>query len=155
METPHMASDTEKLAQGVLLLVDELRNSPGLKQDRRIFERLEKMAQGFVPGKNQPLGLSRDLDIAWLAGLLEGEGCFSRKAPRTVYERASIRVVLRMTDRDTVKKAVSIFPTKNEVRPYPREHPHKTLYEFTWCGVDAEQVMRAISPYMCERRGQK
>jgi DnaJ-class molecular chaperone len=46
-----MGSDAEKLAQGVLLLVDELRNSPGLKQDRRIFERLEKLAQGFVPGQ--------------------------------------------------------------------------------------------------------
>jgi hypothetical protein len=43
-------------------------------------------------------------DLAWLAGLLEGEGCFH--FTRTAY------VVISMTDEDIIERAASLMNSK-------------------------------------------
>lgn len=52
----------------------------------------------------------RTNDLYWLAGLVEGEGCFRMDASK--YKYRSPRIVVKMTDRDVVERAAGIFNSK-------------------------------------------
>lgn len=107
-----------------------------------------------------------ETEIAWLAGLLEGEGCFlySKEASG----RGRIRVVVRMTDRDVVERAAALMggpgtvtafdprsPGGKRVSEYANPETWQTLYIFRAGSAHAERVMRMVRPYMGERRGAK
>ena len=87
-------------------------------------------------------------DIYWLAGLLEGEGCF--------YARESNpqpRIILGMTDLDTVSRAKSILG-KSGLSPVPRAG-NKTMYYLTVCGKPAIGWMMTLYSLMGSRRRSK
>lgn len=93
------------------------------------------------------------LDIAWLAGLLEGEGHFR-------ISRQHLQVELRMTDLDVVQRAASVFPAKRaEVRTSTWDHDNRSnsavSYRYRWYGPGAQTLMEAVLPYMGERRAAK
>jgi hypothetical protein len=101
-------------------------------------------------------------DVIWLAGLLEGEGCFLvHPDRRTPGSRSNLRVALQMTDHDVVDRAYSVFPIGGSG---PREvsaansgghlgkKPHWCVY---WHAANAEIVMRAVLPFMGKRRSAK
>lgn len=96
-------------------------------------------------------------DSAWLAGLLEGEGCFRVKGhsdPR----RPKLEVSLGMGDRDVVQHAYEIVGnTKVTIREKPdyRKEAFKIMYVIGWNGMTAENVMRRVYPYMGKRRKAK
>jgi hypothetical protein len=102
-------------------------------------------------------------EIAWLAGLLEGEGSFMvhrAQAKGKLYEKA--RVQVSMSDRDVVERVARLFH-REEGQSYSvvaqphrvgKEH-HSTIYRVFVNGSRAEEIMQAIRPLMGERRGAK
>lgn len=96
------------------------------------------------------------LEVAWLAGLLEGEGCFSLDrrlggAPG----RDSIRVRVQMTDKDIVKRAAEMINAHSVYKLHDNRSNRKVLYSCGVSGAKAEKVMLAVRLYMGERRGAK
>ncbi len=92
-----------------------------------------------------------NIDVAsfmWLVGLLEGEGCFTAGAGWP-------KIALQMTDRDVVARAAKLFgcgvstkaPSKSATNA-----PRKTVYATVISGAAAIDWMRALRPYMGERR---
>ncbi|MEU3452287.1 hypothetical protein ABZ671_01560 [Micromonospora sp. NPDC006766] len=81
-----------------------------------------------------------DTDIAWLAGILEGEGCFSTG------------VALRMTDRDVVSRAAGLMgATGVNVARREQEHWNDIWYTRIY-GERARQLAERISPALGARR---
>lgn len=85
--------------------------------------------------------------ITWLAGILEGEGSFVLRKPRQV------GVQVQMADRDVVDRVSKIFGKKTN-GPYRdgRRPDGKDLYTAAVWGDAAVAVMKAIEPFMGERR---
>lgn len=52
-----------------------------------------------------------DIEIAWMAGLLEGEGCFTAEGGQRARFRYP-RITLGMTDRDVVERASVLFDAR-------------------------------------------
>lgn len=88
-------------------------------------------------------------DAAWLAGLLDGEGCFDnpRGAPRVRVKMADLDVVLRAAD---VMGATTYM--ENDLRPYVERKP---LMVAQTTGDNAIAVMRAVLPWLGSRRSAK
>lgn len=85
-------------------------------------------------------------DLGWLAGLLEGEGCF------VIGNSASL--LLQMTDRDVVQRASEMLNSK--VSPHPRlKLNRKPLYYTAVHGSRAAAWMMTLWPFMGERRRAK
>lgn len=82
-------------------------------------------------------------DIAWLAGLLEGEGYVSIK-------NVSASIGLGMTDKDVVEKVGGLLDAK--VRKTRGTSGHKDLYRVEVHGDRAIAVLVLIRPWMGERR---
>lgn len=88
-----------------------------------------------------------DLDLHWLAGLLEGEGSFMHPSPS---RPRSARISLESTDRDIVERAASLFGI-NFI--YVRKNgPNKDSYQVQVSGARAELWMRKLLPLMGIRR---
>ena len=89
-----------------------------------------------------------DTDIAWAAGVLEGEGSFSLCGGN------SIRVMCTMTDIDILERLQKIFGGKiASIRK--REEHWKDAWAWTIFADDALTCMRSILPYMGVRRSEK
>lgn len=90
-------------------------------------------------------------DIAWLAGLLEGEGTFFN-----IKNGYSPRVVIGMTDRDIIERSASMVGAKCYLakRKNKPEH-HKDQYWWVLTGYSAAAVMMTIYTFMGERRRAK
>ncbi|KKL70718.1 hypothetical protein LCGC14_2102090 [marine sediment metagenome] len=79
-------------------------------------------------------------EIAWLAGLLEGEGYFA------LYKKKYPVIRVTMTDEDTIIKAANIWKANTEVYHY------KNLWRTEITGALAIQWMMTLFPYLGERR---
>lgn len=96
-------------------------------------------------------------NLAWAAGLFEGEGCItlSGKPP------SGKRVVLElgMTDEDVVKKFHAIVGVGHVGGPYhpsTRPNHHKPHWRWTVTGGrQAQAVLAALWPFLCLRRKAK
>ena len=95
--------------------------------------------------------------LEWLAGLLEGEGCFtqnggSAKAPLR-YPNPTVALV--MTDADVVKEANLLCEVIGERVVKIHESPlptGKVAYSITLTGLAAVKIMVAVLPHMGIRR---
>lgn len=85
--------------------------------------------------------------IAWLAGLTEGEATFG-------IDRGRPKIRVRMTDHDVVQRVAELCGTNkvHTVDYFHRRFGSQVQYEWTCRGRNAIEVMRAILPYMGERR---
>jgi len=99
-------------------------------------------------------------DIAWLAGLIEGEGSFFKRPPTSTGARSRWCFTLEMTDEDVVRKAAATWGygsvRKRCARQRPQAFGTKDLY--VWRFEDRGQVyalLSAIYPWLGERRGKK
>lgn len=79
--------------------------------------------------------------IAWLAGILEGEGYFSLSPSPTI--------TLSMTDEDIVRKVAQIFKRPYNLNP---KAGSKMQYRVNVCGTPAIEWMFTIYSLMGERR---
>lgn len=92
-------------------------------------------------------------DIAWLAGLLEGEGCFLLR--KSGGYKGSISIALQMTDRDTVEKAATLMGGKlyGPHGPYGKgKLPTWQVFVF---GEAAASWMMTLYSFMSTRRQEK
>lgn len=92
-----------------------------------------------------------DNEMAWLAGLLEGEGCFSNRSDRY----CSPLVQLMMTDKDVVVRAAKAMGAHKVVQCRTPTKAGKVIYRANVYGSTALEVMRNVMPFMGERRFQK
>lgn len=87
-----------------------------------------------------------EIELAWLAGLLEGEGCFSYRADRGVPT-----VEVKMVDLDVINRVAVLV--RRKVTPIPaRREGWQVQYRVKIHGEPARELMRALLPYMGERR---
>jgi len=89
-----------------------------------------------------------ELELAWLAGLLEGEGCFSHKSSNAMYINCS------MTDEDIIRKIESIIG-EGSVTTYQKPDRKRV---WTWRTGNRRTVIdlcKLLLPYMGERRSAK
>jgi len=95
--------------------------------------------------------LPNELELAWAAGLIEGEGCF------TLHSKHHPYFLLDMTDKDVVEKLHSIFPFCILRGPYThaKRPTMKPRWRLDGFGPSAIKVMKAVLPYMCSRRTEK
>lgn len=85
-------------------------------------------------------------DAAWLAGLLDGEGCFD--APR-----GNPRIRVKMSDLDVVLRAADVMGASTH---HEAARPgHKPLLVAQLTGERAVGVMRAVLPWLGSRRSAK
>lgn len=90
---------------------------------------------------------TREEDVAWAAGLFEGEGCFY--SIREVYPVAQ----LNMTDEETVNKFQSVIGLGSVNIMTPPKVTHKVQYRWTVCNrKDFRTVFELLSPWLGMRR---
>lgn len=97
--------------------------------------------------------MSREAEIAWAAGIFEGEGCFCIASER---ERAKGKTALRMdmamTDFDTVERFARVMGVG---RLYPREKPGNLKDMLKWAVCDRsgyEHAFGLLYPWLSVRR---
>src|ERR1035437_189721 len=100
---------------------------------------------------------ARQTDIAWLAGILEGECCIRPRIEGN--KKRSISIQLSMTDKDVVERAMSIFPGSDKTEIHVVDRPdrpqHQRAYVYCWYGEYAIALMKLVYPQMGERRRAK
>lgn len=94
-------------------------------------------------------------ELAWLAGLLEGEGSFTLLRVRGTGPRNRPVIKVAMTDLDVVQRARDIagFGVVSTARPNK-----KGCVMHAWQSMDRElapKLMRKLLPYMGERRSRQ
>lgn len=91
-----------------------------------------------------------EVETAWLAGLLEGEGSF---ITALLSDRIRPRVALSMCDEDVVAKVAAMrdvaYCQTNHYQRNPRWEP---AFRITACGAEAVEVVRAVRPFIGTRR---
>lgn len=88
-------------------------------------------------------------ETAWVAGILEGEGCFDyNRTPK--YPR--IRV--EMVDQDVIRRLQVLIGGKTRLIQRANPKWNDTLL-LDVNGVAARKVMAAVRPWLGERRGAK
>lgn len=96
-------------------------------------------------GKVPQLNLLSATEIAWLAGLLDGEGSFTQKGQG--------RVHVEMTDRDVIEYLHELTGVGSLYSPKQRNARHKASW--IWCVSRGEvtlQIVRVIFPWLSDRR---
>lgn len=98
--------------------------------------------------------------IGWLAGLLEGEGCFYRQHRSN--GGGTNYVALRMCDRDIVEAAAQLMPSKRaKVSLVPHGEGTSRPDHWTPCwqyrpgGKTADEISEAVLPWMSAARRNK
>lgn len=95
-------------------------------------------------------------DIAWLAGLLEGEGSFmvwKNHKPKKTYFYPTISV--NMTDKDIIDRVANLFGTQSYVFKKAYGVSKKPSWRAMVRGKNAVAWMKLLLPYMGERRAEK
>jgi len=90
-----------------------------------------------------------DIDYAWLAGLLEGEGSFFKGSRRSPGKPV---VSITMTDRDVVQRAADLLGVLSFHERIPANPKWKPVYRMQVSGQRAVDLMNRIRPMMGERR---
>ena len=84
-------------------------------------------------------------EIAWAAGLFEGEGTFS-------FSQQRARASMASTDIDVLERFRGIVGVGGIGAVSPRKPHHKPAWQWWANGADAEAVFNAFAPWLGERR---
>lgn len=94
-----------------------------------------------------------EVELAWLAGLLEGEGSFLKPSP---CEPTSVRIAVEMTDKDVIDKVSKLWNIRYcQTRKRRQNLNHKPTYRIQIKGRRAAELMVKLKPLMGERRQQQ
>ncbi len=97
-----------------------------------------------------------DGDIGWVAGIVEGEGCFMWHYRRASVGNPSPRFQLQMNDRDVVDRFAELVGQGNAVCRQSRRSPQRhDLHRLTLDGAKCVDLMVLVRPWMGERRRKK
>jgi hypothetical protein len=90
-------------------------------------------------------------DIAWLAGLIEGEGCFSRS------KRGVPEIEIAMTDEDVIRRAAILMNSSVQKKHPPswRTRNWSPQWRTRAYGNNAIEIMKLVRPHMGRRRTTK
>lgn len=96
-------------------------------------------------------------NIAWAAGLFEGEGsCYFRDRKQGTSASRSACVVLNMTDEDVIRKLHRIIGLGSVNGPYQPPGNRKPVWRWSVTGSEQPQaVLAAFWPFLCSRRQAK
>src|SRR5262245_51776004 len=95
-------------------------------------------------------------EIAWLAGLLEGEGSFGLRTTRgNGHDFYYPQVTLEMTDLDVVTKVQTLLDAPSVTSRQPRKTNHNPTYVCALYGTRAVALMMTILPFMGARRSHR
>lgn len=83
------------------------------------------------------------VDIAWLAGLVEGEGCFPKSSSPTIQ--------IQMTDEDVIRKAARLFNV-TPVGPNDRGPGRKQSWKLSFHSNHAIAWMMTLYSFLGNRR---
>lgn len=103
---------------------------------------------------NEPMVNITDTELAWLAGILEGEGSFmmSRNVVNgKVYFYP--RIVVGMTDKDIIDRVSKLFGTSTY--KIPVVNGRKQAWRAQVSGAKSVQIMESLLIYMGDRRSNK
>lgn len=92
------------------------------------------------------------VDLAWLAGLLEGEGYFCAASGGN-NTKPLPRIVLSMCDEDIVQRAATLMNSKaSPPQMFPSRPNNKPICTTTKTGREAADLMIQLLPFMGARR---
>ena len=106
--------------------------------------------------------MSEEAEIAWIAGLLEGEGCFSictRKAAK--HDHKTLAILCEMTDEDVINKlhrlagCGTVNKRQNDKGRVDRRERKPTWIWSVQNHAGILKICEAIYPLMGQRRKQK
>jgi hypothetical protein len=98
------------------------------------------------------IGKMRNVDIAWIAGLVEGEGCISWNKGSDGYGTPQIQIA--MTDQDVVAMAARILDS-NVRGPYDKGPGNKPSFATSIGGQKAAAWLMTLFTFFGERRRSK
>lgn len=87
----------------------------------------------------------------WVAGFLEGEGCFSLHNKN----RTSIKIGVNSIDLDVIEHIKVITNNNNKISTVRKSGNRKNQYRIHWYGNKALDLAKNIQNLMGERRGRK
>ncbi len=93
-----------------------------------------------------------DPQIAWAAGLFEGEGCITWKTRRG---KPYPYVMMTMTDKDVMQKFCSMFGLSLYHRPKRKSHWQDQWAVETGAKHKVKELLSAMLPFFGERRAYK
>ena len=100
--------------------------------------------------------------IAWAAGILEGEGCFSIFARKTnTLDYKNVAIHCEMTDEDVIRNLHAVFNVgtvltrKNTSGRVDRRTRKQTYIWSVQNQKGVKEVCDLVYPYMCQRRKSK
>lgn len=94
------------------------------------------------------------IDLAWLAGIVEGEGCiavdkFKLKRNNQDYYRVFIGIV--NTDWRMIEHCLKLCPARLHVVPARKYSNARNCYRWELVGNNAQDFLRAIRPYVISK----
>ncbi len=100
--------------------------------------------------------MATELELAWLAGLVDGEGCISiiEISPRgkSVSPIHRLVFIIQMTDRAAIEKAHVIIGMGSVTTSAPHSSPghngFKETYRLSTSARESAQAIRMIQPYL-------
>lgn len=97
-----------------------------------------------------------EINYAWAAGVLEGEGTFSKHKRKGRNNTISFAIHCEMTDRDIIERLKKIFGVGTICKRDRNDGKRK----ISWCWsvqnhAGIFEVLLRIRPYLGERRGEK
>jgi len=94
-----------------------------------------------------------DLDLAWLAGFIEGDGWIGVTKRRNSNRIDTARIKITTTDSDIAEKIATLWGRKVHAYEHGPGRPGiKTYYEVWVCGEAAIRFLVKIRPLLCSRR---
>ena len=110
---------------------------------------------------------STEVELAWISGIWEGEGCWQYKKARDRYNHRNgktytqspeLRMSIQMVDKDIVDRVAKIMDNRTVTYthvPSKKEKGWKPLYTFSIGGKSAILWTNLMKPYLGKRRMEK
>lgn len=107
----------------------------------------------IVTGKGRPNVMKAtrsptDRDLAWAAGFLEGEGCFSKNVGRSVSAVGNARVHAGQVQREPLERLLEIFGGSLSKPRWDGKLNHQPVYVWSVTGMRARGVMMTLYLFM-------
>lgn len=90
----------------------------------------------------------RDLLLAWVAGIMDGEGSFLLNSNGSERNGVSLCLSLQMTDKETVERVCRIIGIGCVIKLRLRNLKHKPLYKWALSTQNAIDAIRMFRPYL-------